>query len=107
MNTISANRVETAPWVNEAWEQTVNKVKRTSARIGAEFPHASQAGTYVLEAPHWWTAGFGQDCFGSFMKGKVVRIQRSVLLRKNVNESWMKYWTAMIGWIMISVLCGR
>jgi unsaturated chondroitin disaccharide hydrolase len=58
MNTISANRIETAPWVNEAWEQTINKVKRTSARIGAEFPHASQGGTYVLEAPHWWTAGF-------------------------------------------------
>ncbi|MBB3114002.1 unsaturated chondroitin disaccharide hydrolase [Paenibacillus phyllosphaerae] len=45
-------------WTNEAWEQTVAKVKKTSERIGANFPHASQGGTYVLEAPHWWTAGF-------------------------------------------------
>lgn len=53
-----SSKIETAPWVNEAWEQTVLKVKRTSARIGANFPHASQGGAYVLEPPHWWTAGF-------------------------------------------------
>lgn len=58
MNTTAASRIEAAPWVNEAWEQTVKKVLRTSARIGAQFPHASQGGAYVLEAPHWWTAGF-------------------------------------------------
>jgi unsaturated chondroitin disaccharide hydrolase len=45
-------------WAQEAWEKTVAKVKRTSERIGANFPHASQGGTYVLEEPGWWTAGF-------------------------------------------------
>lgn len=45
-------------WVDEAWEQTVAKMKKTSLRIGANFPHASQEGSYVLEEPHWWTAGF-------------------------------------------------
>lgn len=57
-NTTAASQINTVSWVNEAWEQTVQKVLRTSARIGAEFPHASQGGKYVLEAPHWWTAGF-------------------------------------------------
>lgn len=45
-------------WTQEAWEKTVAKVKRTSKRIGANFPHASQGGTYGLEEPGWWTAGF-------------------------------------------------
>lgn len=45
-------------WVHEAWEQVHEKVTRTSERIGARFPHASVDGAYVLEAPHWWTAGF-------------------------------------------------
>ncbi|SFS52189.1 glycoside hydrolase family 88 protein [Paenibacillus sp. BC26] len=45
-------------WVDEAWERTILKVKRTSARIGANFPHASQGGRYGLEQPQWWTAGF-------------------------------------------------
>ncbi|WP_028609401.1 glycoside hydrolase family 88 protein [Paenibacillus harenae] len=45
-------------WAEEAWEKVHEKVLRTSGRIGARFPHASVDGTYVLEAPHWWTAGF-------------------------------------------------
>lgn len=45
-------------WVDEAWQQADRKVARTSERIGARFPHASVQGEYVLEAPHWWTAGF-------------------------------------------------
>lgn len=45
-------------WVDEAWQQVDRKVTRTSERIGARFPHASVQGEYVLEAPHWWTAGF-------------------------------------------------
>jgi unsaturated chondroitin disaccharide hydrolase len=49
---------QTIDWVDEAWRQTVRKVARTSARIGSGYPHASVGGTYVLEAPHWWTAGF-------------------------------------------------
>ncbi|MDQ0114144.1 glycoside hydrolase family 88 protein [Paenibacillus harenae] len=58
MTVNSVDAVQPAIWVNEAWEQTVSKVKRTSGRIGANFPHASQGGVYVLEQPHWWTAGF-------------------------------------------------
>lgn len=58
MTVNSSTTIQAFPWVSEAWEQTVSKVKRTSARIGAGFPHASQGGVYVLEQPHWWTAGF-------------------------------------------------
>lgn len=45
-------------WVNEAWDKVNQKIGRTSGRIGAQFPHASVNGTYVLEPAHWWTAGF-------------------------------------------------
>ncbi|WP_420831115.1 glycosyl hydrolase [Paenibacillus artemisiicola] len=45
-------------WVEEAWARTVDKVKRTSGRIGSGYPHASVNGRYALEAPDWWTAGF-------------------------------------------------
>ncbi|MFF2446406.1 glycoside hydrolase family 88 protein [Neobacillus sp. NPDC058068] len=45
-------------WVNEAWEKVMKKIERTSKSIGANFPHASENGKYVLEEPYWWTAGF-------------------------------------------------
>jgi len=45
-------------WVHEAWMAAYKKAARTSKRIGASFPHASVQGQYVLEPPHWWTAGF-------------------------------------------------
>ncbi|MEK3882366.1 glycosyl hydrolase [Paenibacillus sp. PL2-23] len=45
-------------WPQEAWNQIVTKVSRTSERIGARFPHASVNGEYVLEPAYWWTAGF-------------------------------------------------
>ena len=45
-------------WVNEAWQNVNAKIERTSKKIGANFPHASVNGTYQLEAPSWWTAGF-------------------------------------------------
>lgn len=45
-------------WAQEAWEQIVEKVSRTSKRIGDRFPHASVNGQYVLEPASWWTAGF-------------------------------------------------
>ncbi|UUZ96711.1 glycoside hydrolase family 88 protein [Paenibacillus sp. P25] len=45
-------------WADEAWRETVRKVERTSQRIGAQFPHASVNGSYVLEPASWWTAGF-------------------------------------------------
>lgn len=47
-----------AKWAEAAWERALAKTLRVSRRIGAEFPHASQGGSYGLEAPHWWTAGF-------------------------------------------------
>lgn len=50
--------VERPDWLEEAWQATINKVSRTSQRIGAGFPHASPNGTYVLEPAFWWTAGF-------------------------------------------------
>jgi unsaturated chondroitin disaccharide hydrolase len=45
-------------WVDEAWKEVTSKVERTSKKIGSNFPHASVNGTYQLEAPSWWTAGF-------------------------------------------------
>lgn len=45
-------------WVEEAWNDALAKTQHISKRIGANFPHASQNGEYVLEPPHWWTAGF-------------------------------------------------
>ncbi|MFC4810875.1 glycosyl hydrolase [Paenibacillus sp. GCM10023250] len=48
----------TTDWIEEAWARTVDKVKRTSGRIGSGYPHASVNGRYTLEAPDWWTAGF-------------------------------------------------
>ncbi len=50
--------MEKPDWLEEAWQATIDKVSRTSQRIGAGFPHASPNGTYVLEHPFWWTAGF-------------------------------------------------
>lgn len=50
--------VEQGTWINEAWEQIIHKLDRTSKRIGANFPHASKDGHYDLAEPHWWTAGF-------------------------------------------------
>lgn len=50
--------VQNKEWVQEAWEQIVGKVSRTSKRIGDRFPHASVSGQYVLEPASWWTAGF-------------------------------------------------
>ncbi|MNW41265.1 Unsaturated glucuronyl hydrolase [compost metagenome] len=52
------NYAQNAPWITEAWEQVRLKVSHTSKRIGDQFPHASLDGTYVLESPNWWTAGF-------------------------------------------------
>lgn len=49
---------QTPLWAAEAWTQVEEKVKRTSKTIGAGFPHSSVNGTYQLEAPSWWTAGF-------------------------------------------------
>lgn len=45
-------------WVPKAWELAFQKTFQNAKRIGARFPHASQGGTYILEAPSWWTAGF-------------------------------------------------
>ena len=52
------NVVTSKAWVEEAWSKALEKTRRNSLRIGAEFPHASPSGKYVLEEPSWWTAGF-------------------------------------------------
>ncbi|WP_160724314.1 glycoside hydrolase family 88 protein [Bacillus sp. USDA818B3_A] len=49
---------ERMKWVEEAWQQVTRKIDRTSKKIGANFPHASDNGAYILAEPHWWTAGF-------------------------------------------------
>ena len=55
--TIEKN-AERMDWLEEAWSAAADKVARIAERIGTGFPHASVNGTYALEAPHWWTAGF-------------------------------------------------
>lgn len=45
-------------WVDKAWNDIVNKINRTSKRIGDTFPHVSLEGQYSSERPGWWTAGF-------------------------------------------------
>ncbi|MFC4306986.1 glycoside hydrolase family 88 protein [Cohnella boryungensis] len=45
-------------WLEEAWDRAKDKTLRNLERIGDGFPHASINGAYVLEQPHWWTAGF-------------------------------------------------
>lgn len=40
------------------WDKIVDKVSRTSTRIGATFPYVSVNGQYDAHPPHWWTAGF-------------------------------------------------
>ncbi|SDO03731.1 glycoside hydrolase family 88 protein [Alkalicoccus daliensis] len=45
-------------WVDQAWEDITKKLEQTSRKIGANFPHASENGSYKQEPPYWWTAGF-------------------------------------------------
>ncbi|MDF2922345.1 MAG: glycosyl hydrolase [Paenibacillaceae bacterium] len=45
-------------WIANAWNQGVRKVKNTSLRLGADFPHGSNEGQFQLTGPHYWTAGF-------------------------------------------------
>ncbi|AIQ35130.1 glycosyl hydrolase [Paenibacillus sp. FSL R5-0345] len=52
------NITENQTWLDEAWSKALEKTRCNSRKIGAEFPHASQGGKYLLEAPNWWTAGF-------------------------------------------------
>lgn len=52
------NKMNERKWVNEAWQKVTHKIERTSKSIGANFPHASEKGKYVLAEPSWWTAGF-------------------------------------------------
>lgn len=45
-------------WAEERWNRIVDKVGRTSKRIGASFPYASVNGQYNDEPSDWWTNGF-------------------------------------------------
>lgn len=48
----------TEQWIQDAWEQGVQKVKQTSHRVGAGFPHGSHEGQFQLMPPRYWTGGF-------------------------------------------------
>ncbi|CAM4396745.1 unsaturated chondroitin disaccharide hydrolase [Paenibacillus endophyticus] len=45
-------------WVEEAWQQVISKISRTSHSIGASFPNGSANGHYDRSSPHDWVAGF-------------------------------------------------
>ena len=45
-------------WQEELWNKIVNKVSRTSQRIGNTFPYVSIDGKYDAQPAHWWTSGF-------------------------------------------------
>jgi len=55
---MTEGQLDRVDWLEEAWTKTREKTWCNVARIGDGFPHASVNGTYVLEEPHWWTAGF-------------------------------------------------
>lgn len=48
----------TEAWAGEVWNRIVQKVERTSQRIGVSCPHASVNGVYDDMRVSWWTAGF-------------------------------------------------
>ncbi|OCT16798.1 glycosyl hydrolase [Paenibacillus pectinilyticus] len=50
--------MDTEKWIEDAWGHGVDKIKRTSRRVGAGFPHGSTEGQFQLMSPHYWTAGF-------------------------------------------------
>lgn len=46
------------PWADEVWQKIVQKVERTSRRIGDSFPYISIDGVYNDSESDWWTNGF-------------------------------------------------
>jgi len=59
MNNLRTNETkDSTAWADGAWARALEKLGRTSRRIGANFPHASKDGRYELAPAHWWTAGF-------------------------------------------------
>jgi unsaturated chondroitin disaccharide hydrolase len=52
------NMTQGHDWIHEAWNRTVDKINRTSRRIGPTFPHLSVNGQYDTTSPQWWTSGF-------------------------------------------------
>lgn len=45
-------------WTEEVLQQSLDKIIRISARIGAGFPHVCLEGLYNCEKPNFWTSGF-------------------------------------------------
>lgn len=45
-------------WADLTWGRIARKVRRTSGRIGATFPHVAKAPRYDDAPVHWWTNGF-------------------------------------------------
>lgn len=87
--------MENKAWVHTAWDDVHRKVLRTSARIGTAFPHASVDGAYVLEAPHWWTAGFWPGLLWLLYREEESRDERYRLIaeacEKQLDEVMMGY----------------
>jgi unsaturated chondroitin disaccharide hydrolase len=55
---MTLKNTQTNSWVDKAWEHTVEKVSKTSRRIGATFPHITVNGKYDSAKAEWWTSGF-------------------------------------------------
>lgn len=46
-------------WINEAWEKTVEKVKKTSVQLGSSFPSKTVDGKYEICDDYWrWVVAF-------------------------------------------------
>lgn len=85
-------------WVDEAWSKALEKTRANSLRIGAEFPHASQGGKYVLETPSWWTAGFWPGMLWQLYAGSGDESLKEIAER--CEERLDGYWMDMGSWIM-------
>jgi unsaturated chondroitin disaccharide hydrolase len=45
-------------WVEQAWEQVVHKIEKTSHTVGAAFPNGTNNGRFEMTPAHDWVAGF-------------------------------------------------
>lgn len=54
----SETSMNTEKWIQDAWNAGKRKVKNTSSRVEAGFPHGSLDGQFTLMKPSYWTAGF-------------------------------------------------
>lgn len=45
-------------WIDEAYNQSIDKITKLSKKIGVSFPHVCLDGNYNCEAANFWTSGF-------------------------------------------------